>query len=354
MNTIAKIVVLASLCLIFNNVQAQDTIQKAKKDIKIEYFEKYRDTIRIQEKDFLRAEVEGINLRLEKAEITKEKAEELKQEAAQKRAMNIENRVAIIDNQIELLRRNDESYQSGGKTNSDVIVSFGKKNGLYRNRNETPVKYDIRTANHLLFAIGFNNTIIDGQSLDDSPYKIGGSGFVELGWLWNTRLLENSNFVRVNYGVSLQWNKLSIKDNQYFVADGNETSLETFPLELKKSKFRTTSLVVPLHFEFGPSKMKDYGDRIRYFTDDQFKIGLGGFAGVNLTTQQKLKYRENGNNQKQKNKSDFNTTNFVYGVSGYVGVGDFSVYAKYNLNTLFKNQAVDQRNLSLGVRWAMD
>ena len=50
----------------------------------------------------------------------------------------------------------------------------------------------------------------------------------------------------------------------------------------------------------------------------------------------------------------FNTNNFVYGLSGYIGVGDFSVYAKYNLNTLFKNQDVDQRNVSLGLRWAMD
>lgn len=351
MNTIVKIIVLASLCLILSNVHAQDTIQRTLKDIRLEHLEKYKDTIAMQERNLLKSEVEVINQQLEKREITKEKADALKQEAAKKRALNIESRLAMIDHQIDLLMRNDESYQTYGNTKSDVLASFSKKNGLYIKSSNKPVEYDIRTGNQFLFAIGFNNTLIDGQSIDDSPYKIGGSGFVELGWLWNTRLLKNSNFVRVNYGLSLQWNKLSIKDNLYFVDHGNETTLEEFPLDLKKSKFRTTSLVVPLHFEFGPSKKETYDDRIRYYTANQFKIGLGGFAGVNLSTLQKLKYRENGSNQKDKLKNDYNTSNFVYGLSGYIGVGDFSVYAKYNLNELFKDQVTPQHNISLGLRW---
>lgn len=351
MNTIAKIIVLASLCLVLNKVHAQDTIQKTLKDIRIENFEKYKDTIAIEERNLLKTEVEVINQQLEKGEITKEKADQLKNDVAKKRALNIESRLVIIDNQIDLLKRNDDWDQAYGKKSSDVLVSIGKKNGLYIKGKNQPVTYDIRTENQFLFAVGFNNTLIDGQSLDDSPYKIGGSGFVEIGWLWETRLLQNSNFVRVNYGVSVQWNKLSIKNNLYFVDNGTETKLEEFPLNLKKSKFRTTSVVVPLHFEFGPSKKKVYDDRIRYLTHDQFKIGIGGFAGVNLSTQQKLKYREDDKNQKDKIKSDHNTSNFVYGLSGYIGVGEFSVYAKYNLNELFKDQAVAQHNISLGLRW---
>ena len=351
MNTIVKIVVLASLCLVLNQVQAQDTIQSTPKDVRIENLQKYKDSITFQERNLLKTEVEFIHQQLEKGEITKEKADALKQEVAKKRALNIEARLAMIDNQIDLLKRNDDSDQTYGNTKSDVLLSFGKKNGLYIQGKSKPAKYDIRTGNQFLFAIGFNNALIDGQSLDDSPYKIGGSGFVELGWLWSTRLLENSNFVRVNYGLSLQWNKLTLKDNLYFVEKGNQTTLEEFPLDLKKSKFRTTSLVVPLHFEFGPSKKEVYDDRIRFYTTNQFKIGIGGFAGVNLSTLQKLKYKEDGRNQKDKLKNDYNTSNFVYGLSGYVGVGEFSVYAKYNLNALFKDQSVAQNNISLGLRW---
>jgi len=344
---------LASLCLMMGKTQAQDTLQKNKAELRIERLIQYKDSITQNEKASLKTEVETINQRLERGEITKLQADALKQEMAKKRALNIENRLAIADSQIALIKRNPEYYAAKQTSDTNFVFSIGSKKIMSFARDSTP-KYDIRTSNKLLFAIGFNNVIMDGQSLEDSPYEIGGSGFVELGWIWSTRVLQNSNFVRVNYGLAFQWNKLSIKDNQYFVENGKETVLETYPLNLKKSKFRTTSLVVPVHFEFGPSKLKDYGDRIRYFNDHQFKIGLGGFAGLNLNTMQKVKFKVDGDNQKEKVKSDFNTNSLIYGLSGYVGLGDFSIYAKYNLNTVFKNQDVDQRNVSLGLRWALD
>lgn len=351
MNTITKLVVLVSLCLICGKANAQDTIKKNENIIKVKDL---KESIEKEEKEFLKAEVEAINKRLEEGQITKEESERLKQEAAKKHALNIENRWIIAENKVALLSRNDQHYNEETENSSQISISVGSITGIKIRSKNTPPKYDIRTTNKLLFAVGLNNTIIDGQSLDDSPYEIGGSSFAELGWIWHTRLLKESNFTRFTYGLSFQWNKLSVKDNLYFVEDGNQTSLEEFPLDLKKSKFRTTSLVIPLHFEFGPSKKKDYDNRIRYFTDDQFKIGIGGFAGLNLSTQQKLKYKEDGDDKKQKIKSDFNTTNVIYGFSGYIGVGDFSIYAKYNLNDLFKNQTVKQNHVSLGLRWDLD
>lgn len=354
MNTITKLIVLASLCLIFGNTQAQDTLQNQNNQERIEKLRQQKEMISIEEKAYLKTEVERINQRMENRNITAEEAEDLKLEKARMRALNIENRMAIIDNEIALLERNDDAYKLDSDTKGEIAMTIGPNTRFsFKSKNKVP-KYDVRTSSQLLFAIGFNNTLIDGENLDNSPYKIGGSGFVELGWIWSTRLLKNSNFVRVNYGLSFQWNKLSIKDNLYFVDNGTITTLEEFPLELRKSKFRTTSLVVPLHFEFGPTKMKDYGDRIRYFNDDQFKIGIGGFAGVNVSTLQKLKFKENGDTQKQKINTDYNTSDFVYGLSGYIGVGEFSIYAKYNLNELFKDQAVAQHNVSLGLRWALD
>lgn len=351
MNTIVKCIVLASLCLIMGKAQGQDTLRKMDSIPKIQPL---KESIEKEEKEFLKAAVETINKRLEKGELTNEMAETLKLEAAKKHALNIQNRWIIAENKVELLNRNDRHYNDETDNSSQISLSVGNVTGLSVKSRNKPIKYDIRTSNSFLLAIGFNNTIMEGQSLDDSPYEIGGSGFVELGWIWSTRVLKNSNFVRVNYGLAFQWNKLSIKDNQYLVENGKETSLETYPLNLQKSKFRTTSLVVPVHFEFGPSKLKDFGDRIRYFNDNQFKIGVGGFAGLNLSTMQKLKYEEDGDSQKNKMKTDFNTNNFVYGLSGYIGVGDFSVYAKYNFNSLFKNQIVDQQNVSLGLRWTLD
>ena len=364
MNTITKHVVLLTLCLFVSFASAQEqqndslsgkTIPYRENGLKIDKLKEAKEAIANEEREFLKQEVEVINQRLDRGEITSSEAEALKKEAALKHAANIEDRIAIIDAKISLLKRNPETDLVGDDNNS-MSISIGSK-GFFidlADKKREPPKYDIRTTNKLLFAIGFNNAVGDGQDLSNSPYEIGGSGFVELGWVWETRLAKNSNFARINYGFSFQWNKLNVKDNLYFVQNGNETTLEEFPVDLRKSQLRVTNLVVPIHFEFGPSKMRDYSDRIRYTTDNQFKIGIGGYGGLRLATQQKLRYKEEGDFVKSKTRRNFNASNFVYGLSAYIGVGDISLYAKYDLNPLFNDQQFDQHNVSLGLRLDLD
>ena len=106
-----------------------------------------------------------------------------------------------------------------------------------------------------------------------------------------------------------------------------------------------------MFFEFGPSKKIEKDTYFRYSTYRKFKVGLGGYAGFNIGTQQKLRYKEDGDRVKQKIRKDYNTSDFVYGLGAYIGFGEISLYAKYDLNPIFKDQAVDQNNLSLGLRF---
>src|SRR5690606_31597320 len=198
MNTITKIVVLLSLCFITSQMKAQDTLKIATNQFQIDKLELLKTAIQNEERELLKAEVEAINQRLENGTITEAEAENLKKEAAKKRALNIENRLAIIDNKIALLQRNGNLTFDTEETQNTLSISFGDGyKGIKIGGKHKPLKYDIRTSNDLLFAIGFNNTVIDGESFSDSPYKLGGSGFVELGWNWKTRILKNSNFMRV-------------------------------------------------------------------------------------------------------------------------------------------------------------
>lgn len=308
-----------------------------------------------EEKNALKIEVEKIHERLQKEEITTEEAEILKEKAAQKHALNIENRIAIIDNRIALIERNgEEKSQDDG---SYIAVNFGNKDsknervfGISIKEKNQKVVYDKRTTSDAIIAFGLNNVITEGESLEDSDFKVGGSRFFEIGWVWNTRILNESNFLRLKYGLSFQFNGLKPTDNRFFVDTGNQTELETFPLNLKKSKLRMDNLVIPVHIEFGPSKKIEHKDYIRYSTRENFKFGIGGYGGINLNTRQKLKYEENGEKQKQTIKANYNTNNFVYGVSGYIGWGAGSIYAKYDLNPIFKKNEVAQRNISLGLR----
>ncbi|MFD0989137.1 hypothetical protein ACFQ1R_03440 [Mariniflexile jejuense] len=359
MQTITKYLAVIALILSVQLINAQDTIQKVNNKDKIENLKKIKELIQNEERDFLKAEVEAINIRLDKGDISNVEAEILKKEAAKKRALNIENRLAIVDNKIVLLERNEEGYRINNEEDlSRIGISIGGNDesfaGVKINYKNKPKKYDLRTSSDFVFAFGLNNAIVEGEKLDNSPYKFGGSRFAELGWAWKTRVFKESNFMRFKYGYSFQFNGLKPTDNNYFVQQGNQTVLEEFPEELKKSKLTITNLVFPVHFEFGPSKKTEKDTYFRYSTANQFKIGIGGYGGFNIGARQKLKYEIDGDRKKDKQKQSFNTSSLVYGLSGYVAFDDVALYVKYDLSPIFKDQAIKQNNISIGLRFDMD
>ena len=355
MRTITHFILGLAILFAVNSLTAQEDYQK-----RVELLKEQKNKITEQEKEALKFEVENINDRLENGAITAEEASLLKQKAAEKRALNIENRIAIVDNQIDLLERNQgkmlvlmELDTLNGKGIRLGVDINGKPTLLFKSTHwKKEVRYDRRTYSDLVLAVGFNNAIIEGQSLNDSPYKAAGSRFFEMGWQWRTRVFKNSNFLRFNYGFSFQFNGLKPKDNQYFVAlEDGQTVLQEFDFDLDKSKLRMDNLVFPLHLEFGPSKLKTTEETMRYSLRNQLRIGVGGYAGFNMSTRQKLKYDRNGDNVKDKLKRGYNTNDWIYGLSAYAGVDGVLLYVKYDLNPIFKDAVVDQRNISLGLRF---
>ncbi|MBJ2174235.1 hypothetical protein JBL43_08300 [Aureibaculum sp. A20] len=355
-----KSIYVIGLLMVFStlNLNAQEDSIPMIKSLKFQ-----KEYVATQEKEALKNEIESINNRLKNKQITESEAQSLKEAAAKKRALNIENRNAIIDNKIALLERNDgEMLMISEKDSlgaSRIVLGMGHKDldndyifGVkVQDNRPKKVKYDDRTTSALIIAVGLNNALIENQSLDDSPYKVGGSRFFELGWEWQTRVFKNSNFLRLNYGLSFQFNGLKPEGNQYFVNNNGQTELQEFDYELKKSKLRMDNLVFPVHFEFGPSKVKKTEQSIRYSTHKKFRFGIGGYGGFNLGTRQKLKYKIDGENVKDKIKRDYNSPNFIYGLSTYAGFGDTTIYLKYDLNPIFKDALVEQHNISLGLRF---
>ncbi|MBX2828349.1 MAG: hypothetical protein KTR22_09305 [Flavobacteriaceae bacterium] len=320
---------------------------------KEEVLEQSKEQIINEEKDAIKAEVETINDRIDDGEITEEEGERLKNEAAERRALNIENRLAIVDNQLALLKRN------GGNehildTDKIEIKFFGGGKILGVEYTPKKRKYDRRTTSDFVLAVGFNNVVTEGESLEDSDFKIAGSRFAEIGWAWKTRVFQETNWLRIKYGFSFQFNGLKPTDNRYFVDTGTQTELQTFDQDLDKSKFRIDNLVFPVHFEVGPSRKVEGEDYFRYYTHNKVKLGFGGYAGFRLASRQKLKFNDGSEDIKQKQKGNFNANNFIYGVSAYLGWRSAALYVKYDLNPIFKDNPVEQRNLSLGLRFDMD
>lgn len=345
MVSITRYVILIMIGLSVHLLQAQE--YDYKKDIEV--LEQKREEVTATEKKELKKRVIAIDKQLSVGEITEEEANRLKQEEAEKRALNIKNRVAIIDNKIALLERN-KNFESLEEEIEGSIIKFGNVFEIRGNGKKKKKVYDKRTRGTMVYALGFNNVIHEDHSLSDSDYKVAGSRFFELGYTLSTRVFKESNWLRFKYGLSLQYNGLKPTDNRYFVKSGDITSLEVFSEDLKKSKLRFTNLVVPVFFEFGPSKKIEGEDYFRYSTSRKFKVGIGAYGGLRIGTKQKLKYKVDGDREKDKIKSDFNASDFVYGVSGYIGVGGISLYGKYDLNPLFKSPNAKQNNISLGLR----
>jgi len=355
MKKILLLIFLCSQVILSPQILAQENDKKAEKETALE---EKKELVILQEKAALKEEVIAINAQFNEGDITSEEASKLKENAAEIHALNIENRIAILENEAALLARAGDN----SNTKDTIIVLnegisrveikiFDDEDPLVEVNFGTQKKYDKRTHSNLLVAFGFNNAIIEGQSMNNSPYKMGKSKFFEMGWTWTTRVLEKSNAIRFRYGFAFQFNGLNPTDNMYFVQDGELTYLEEFPGSLTKSKLRMDNLVVPIHFEFGPFKTIDKGNYIRYSARKKFKFGIGSYFGLNLRTRQKLKYSENGYKQKAKITQSYNTSNLIYGLSSYIGVDDFSLYVKYDLNRIFNEPNRKENNISLGLRF---
>ncbi|WP_010522305.1 hypothetical protein [Aquimarina agarivorans] len=331
-------------------MNAQDSIPKTKTEIKLKKLNALKDEVKKIERELLKKEVKAIDSSFNNKLITKEQAIQLKKEAAKKRASNINNRIAIIDNKLLLLQRNEneEDFETAYLEESiEKFLTHIDEN----DQNENSSKKDKRIRSGLLFAVGFNNALVEGASFEDSPYKFGGSRFFEIGWEWKSRVFKNTNFMRFNHGIALQMNGLKPDNNRFFVNRNNQIVLEDFENDLDKSKLTITNLVIPVHFEFGPSNKVVADNKISYDTKKQFKLGLGGYLGANIGARQKLKYIKEGQKVKEKQKKDFSTSNIIYGLSGYVAIGATALYVKYDLSPIFENQNTTQNNVSLGVRF---
>ncbi|SHG74483.1 hypothetical protein SAMN05444372_109114 [Flavobacterium micromati] len=340
------------LCLFFSKLTAQESFESKAKKIaeNIEWITR-------EQKALLKVEVEEVNSQLEKGEITIEQANLKKQQLAQARAIIIENKVAV--SQLELKNLVQEKVDGKIKTEDTISkhvgpsikISFGDRKA--KSDTLEKAKIEKRTTSQFVFAAGLNNLVTNG-TLENSDYRFIGSHFYEVGVTYNTRILKSDNLLHAKYGFSIMYNNLRPTDNRTFVANGEQTNLEVNPINMKDSRFKNVYLVLPVHleFDFSGNRMKD--DKPFFKTHQSVRLGIGGYAGINLKSKQILKFDDDDLKAREKTKGDFNTSNFIYGLSTYVGYKSTSLYLKYDLNPLFQNNVVDQNNVSLGIRFDLN
>ena len=329
------------LCLFANKMLGQESFEQRAKIIasKIELITK-------EEKAALKIEVEAVNSQLINGAITKEEADKKKISLSEARAINIESRVAIEQ---EALKNLVQEKVDGKIKEQDSIrgwrISYHGKSHI-----KDTIDGQKRTTSQLVFAAGLNNIATNG-SVEKSDFRYLGSHFYELGLSYNTRILPENNLLHAKYGLSLQYNNLRATANRNFVVNGNQTNLEVNTLQQEDSRFKNVNLVVPAHLEFDFTKTQERDGKTYFKTHDSFRFGLGGFIGVNLKSKQYINYDDDSYKSRVITRGDYNTSNFIYGLSTYIGYKATSLYLKYDLNPLFTDNAVKQNNVSLGVRF---
>ncbi len=84
---------------------------------------------------------------------------------------------------------------------------------------------------------------------------------------------------------------------------------------------------------------------------ESFTIGGGGFIGYRLGSHTKIKYQSEGNTYKDKERGTYNLEDMQYGVNFVLGYKWLSLFGKYNLNDLFKdNRGPNMNVVSFGFR----
>ena len=338
------------LCSVVSSLYAQDTFEIRAKAIASNI-----EKITKEEKETLKKQVEEVNVELDKNNITKQQADEKKMQLAIASANTIENRISFEESKLsELVKEKVE-----GKISSlDTVKKFGRTYGkgikVHVGAKDTIQRSEKRTTSQFVFATGVNNLVTDGM-IANSNFRYLGSHFYEWGLTYNTRIVQNSNIAHIKYGLSLQYNNLRPTDNRYYETSGDQTVLQTATVYLKDSRLRNVNLVVPVHFELDFTKSKMVNDKKIFKSHEGFRLGFGGFVGVNLKTKQILEFDDTfGNSVTQRSKGNYNTNDFVYGLSSYIGFGETSLYVKYDLNPLFTDNIVNQNNISLGVRFDLN
>lgn len=221
------------------------------------------------------------------------------------------------------------SYRRSGNENSDYTERSGYSKGTrYRGR---------RSYQLLNFDIGMNNILSNGKFPDDSnePYAVRpwGSWYVGINSIEKIRIARNF-FVELGLGIS--WYNFKFQSDTLVLIKGPaQLEYAGIPdgVDPIKSKLTATyihaSFVPVLDFGKHPHRSRYWGSR------DGFRIGAGPYVGYRIDSYTKQVYEENGNRERDRERSNYYLNNLRYGARLQVGYRGTDLFVNYDLNELF-------------------
>lgn len=187
--------------------------------------------------------------------------------------------------------------------------------------------------------LGMNNWLENGSFPDNNnaayAVKPWGSWYVGIGGAYHTRI---AGPLKLKWGGNMTWYNWKMENTSVRITktDAETTFVEDPNINGKKSKLAATyvnaSLMPMLEFN---SRSRNRGWNWSKYRNRGFRIGAGMYAGYRIDSWTKIKYSDNGDNKKDKDKGNYYLNNFRYGVKAQVGFRGMDLFFNYDLNDVF-------------------
>lgn len=219
-----------------------------------------------------------------------------------------------------------------------------------------------RTRHYFEIDLGLNNWLEDGGFPDENnqlyAVKPFGSWYVALRSIQKTSV---GGPLFINWGGGISWYNWKFENANVNIQKGTDgiVFFENPDPTINgiKSKLAASYINIEfmpmLDFSYGKRKVKelDAGSvRITRYKKRGIRIGIGGYAGYRLASWSKFVFKENGDKDKDKEKSNFFLNNVRYGIRAQIGFKGMDFFANYDLNEVFSAGSSPKLNaISFGI-----
>ena len=291
------------------------------------------DIIIKRNKEYLKKELNDIELRLENNELTKSTADSIRIAKAEFYAQKIEDETKLQEDKIRALI--NEKIENN--------IHFSNNMSAYQKK-----LIERKVLPTIAYAFGHSTILADGKSNNDYYSSNVLSSFgAEIGaktrigkptsnWFWKSTL-------------DADFQSFRLKNNKTFENIDNETVLIDVGFPVKRSRLNPINLRWSnyLEYDFSKPKYDEFGNPI-IKSRQSFYVGLGGYIGYSQISKL-LVYEKNGEEYKETTQAKFNANRFIYGAGAYVGYKNFSLRGTYQINPIFKRSFSDQHIFNIAL-----
>jgi flagellar biosynthesis GTPase FlhF len=303
----------------------------------------------------LRTRIDEIKEEYRNEKITAEEMEEAIKEASEDMAEEMEKLAREMEEnvRVEVERRVEIRTKKDGpeapEPPSPPVVSIEKDDETGESKVIVKVKdkpkSPKRTTTGFNIAFGRNTLFQEGLQQEGAVYpemEFWRGRYSEWGLVGNTRIGASKSPLYLNYGLSLVYNKTDIGgNNRMFLVDGKPSFQFAEGATLTRSRFENHYLNAQLGFRIAPKR------------NQSVHLELNGFAGARFRTKQVLEYTNALNERvEETRRNNYGTNPFNYGISAAIGYDWVSLFARYELSSLFEDNSIyDYRPFSAGIRF---